>query len=618
MREPLCARIRELEMTSVFISHSSRDKEVVRRIAARLEECGVSVWLDENELNPGDSLLGRISESIHHTTFVAVVLSKSALASPWVKKELSLAMAREIHEDRTTVLPILIEECEVPDFLADKLYADFTDPRRFDQAMIQLLGSLNVNVDEYRRRARCLELYNSDNIFAELSDLEEKLFSSTRDCSISCVMLDNATVDYALAAIGHSDVSWWKPVLPSRSDVYAHAVYQLVDALVLYDEVWVGPGSRTQYMRRDLQTAQKILKESDELFSGEALLALANLSRRHAQEQSLTDFAFVDALRSMTSARLDPKMIAVAIDRMTLNMASHSPHYYDDLDEEGDASFAISNAAYGFLGQNRIAMDAADSRNCGRRWGNDEYFGQLGKRRKFQFPKEYYNEFYAGALLVRAYFYLFLCELSGSTYYADAFRSPLIRAILKGSAKSDRAFAERIHESIAAEETERDRLMNRALGYQAFAAPAPPVAAAVLHRAKRLDEILPIAIEMRESSRAKEMRAFCKEVDTAVRIGDRRRVEAAVNELATMGVDLVKGSGAKLSAAESAGGSRELAVYQTPLGKLVAKLIPDSIRKLLPKLSAPRLAFLHELRGTPRTLSTLEQQIRKIGNWGVT
>jgi hypothetical protein len=265
--------------------------------------------------------------------------------------------------------------------------------------------------------------------------------------------------------------------------------------------------------------------------------------------------------------------------------------------------------------QNRISMDAADDANRGRRWGNDEYFGQLGKRRQFQFPEEHYQEFYAGALLVRAYYYLFLCELAGSTYYANAFRTPLTRAILKRSADSSIAFVERVQESMAATEAERDRLINDALGYQGFATPAPPVAAAVLQRAKSLQDVLPIAIEMRESTRAVEMRAFCKHVDSSVRAGDRRQVEAAVAELSALGLDLVKGSASKGDVPESPAGKRELAIYQTPLGRLVADLIPNSIRKLLPRLRAPRLAFLHELRDTPRTISIVEQQIRKIANW---
>ncbi len=160
--------------------------------------------------------------------------------------------------------------------------------------------------------------------------------------------------------------------------------------------------------------------------------------------------------------------------------------------------------------------------------------------------------------------------------------------------------------------------MNAALGFEAFISPAPPVAATVLHRAKGLQDVLPIAMDMRHSSRAVKMRAFCREVDESVRTGDRQQIEAAVAELAAMGVDLVKGFARSSDTPESSVGKRELATYQSPLGQLIAKLIPDSIRNLLPKLRTPRLAFLHELQGTPRTVSSVEKTIRAIGGWAET
>ena len=37
----------------VFISHTSRDKPAVRRLAKALKERGIRVWFDEWELVPG-------------------------------------------------------------------------------------------------------------------------------------------------------------------------------------------------------------------------------------------------------------------------------------------------------------------------------------------------------------------------------------------------------------------------------------------------------------------------------------------------------------------------------------------------------------------------------------
>ena len=46
----------------VFLSHSSKDKDVVREIAERLRNDGLNVWFNEWILKPGDSILAKIEE----------------------------------------------------------------------------------------------------------------------------------------------------------------------------------------------------------------------------------------------------------------------------------------------------------------------------------------------------------------------------------------------------------------------------------------------------------------------------------------------------------------------------------------------------------------------------
>jgi hypothetical protein len=45
----------------VFLSHSAKDKAVVRDVAARLQRDGVRVWLDEEQIKPGDSIPAKIA-----------------------------------------------------------------------------------------------------------------------------------------------------------------------------------------------------------------------------------------------------------------------------------------------------------------------------------------------------------------------------------------------------------------------------------------------------------------------------------------------------------------------------------------------------------------------------
>jgi hypothetical protein len=66
-----------------------------------------------------------------------VVLSKASVESEWCKKELSYGLTRELEERRVVIIPILIEDCDIPPFLKDKLYADFRSD--FDAGLADVL-----------------------------------------------------------------------------------------------------------------------------------------------------------------------------------------------------------------------------------------------------------------------------------------------------------------------------------------------------------------------------------------------------------------------------------------------------------------------------------------------
>ncbi len=57
---------------SVFLSHSSRDKIAVKRLATDLDARGVNVWLDEWEIKVGESIPMRIAEGVENADYIAV------------------------------------------------------------------------------------------------------------------------------------------------------------------------------------------------------------------------------------------------------------------------------------------------------------------------------------------------------------------------------------------------------------------------------------------------------------------------------------------------------------------------------------------------------------------
>jgi len=134
----------------IFVSYSHHDAEFVDRLAVQLVSHKARVWIDRWELNVGDSLIDRIQAALQDASALVVVLSKASIASEWCKKEFSAGLLRELEERRIIVLPVLLEDCEVPIFLRGKMYADFRT--NFDDGLRTILDAVARVTSEGRGR----------------------------------------------------------------------------------------------------------------------------------------------------------------------------------------------------------------------------------------------------------------------------------------------------------------------------------------------------------------------------------------------------------------------------------------------------------------------------------
>jgi hypothetical protein len=125
---------------TVFISYSTEDSHFARSLSRALKERSIGVWFDDQEIRVGDSLTNRIGEALHAYDFIIVVLSPASVKSRWVQKELAEAMMREIKQKKVVVLPVIYRQCEIPPFLTDQRYADFTGDS--DSALNLLVNSI--------------------------------------------------------------------------------------------------------------------------------------------------------------------------------------------------------------------------------------------------------------------------------------------------------------------------------------------------------------------------------------------------------------------------------------------------------------------------------------------
>lgn len=156
-----------MDQVGVFLSHSSEDKVFARRLGNDLRQYGAKVWIDEAEIKVGDSLIDKISEGLIEMQYVIVLLSEKSCKSEWVKKEVNIALSKEIQGKKVVVLPCLIEDCEIPLFLIDKKYADFRIASKYVSSRQEIISTLGLEEKSDEM------LFLDQHVFYDLCDLND-------------------------------------------------------------------------------------------------------------------------------------------------------------------------------------------------------------------------------------------------------------------------------------------------------------------------------------------------------------------------------------------------------------------------------------------------------------
>ncbi|MFN6569762.1 toll/interleukin-1 receptor domain-containing protein [Dendronalium sp. ChiSLP03b] len=113
----------------VFLCHNSQDKPEVKEIAAKLRKRGISVWLDEEQVIPGDSWQKVLEEEIESDRIrsAAVFIGENGIG-PWQSREKEVFLQKCVQQNYR-VIPVILGTCKVepkiPLFLQSLAWVDF-------------------------------------------------------------------------------------------------------------------------------------------------------------------------------------------------------------------------------------------------------------------------------------------------------------------------------------------------------------------------------------------------------------------------------------------------------------------------------------------------------------
>ena len=135
-----------LEHRDIFLSHRSVNKEFARRLTADIESQkagyrNLSVWFDEAEIRPGQSIPARINEGLEISKFVGLVMTPLYFESEsgWTDAEWHSALYEDPDNRRERIIPLLVENCPyIPYLLRHFKMIDFRNSN-YENALKELL-----------------------------------------------------------------------------------------------------------------------------------------------------------------------------------------------------------------------------------------------------------------------------------------------------------------------------------------------------------------------------------------------------------------------------------------------------------------------------------------------
>ncbi|MBF0380410.1 MAG: toll/interleukin-1 receptor domain-containing protein [Magnetococcales bacterium] len=173
----------------LFLSHSSKDKSVVRPLAERLDKDGVKVWFDEWDIQPADNIFLEIEKGLKKSHKVAFIMSDNFLKHEWPEFERNTVMFRNPSNSQRRFVCLKLDDCTLPETLELFKYIDYS--QETNKAYTQLLDFCKPKNKSNQNKKPIIslshlpntskDLFGRDNELKKLSDAWEnpdiRLFS---------------------------------------------------------------------------------------------------------------------------------------------------------------------------------------------------------------------------------------------------------------------------------------------------------------------------------------------------------------------------------------------------------------------------------------------------------
>lgn len=183
----------------IFLCHSSGDKTEVKYLYNLLIQHGTDPWLDSEKILPGQEWNYEILKALDTSDIILLCLSKKSIDKEgYVQKEIRLALDRalEMPDGRIFLIPVRLEECELPYKIRTYQWVDlFTQ-----DGMEKLMKSLNLRASQVKAQPVFL-----DGSVSVIKKLEPKKQTKPRQTSSNTTINIHGNVSGSNIVIGNSN-----------------------------------------------------------------------------------------------------------------------------------------------------------------------------------------------------------------------------------------------------------------------------------------------------------------------------------------------------------------------------------------------------------------------------
>ena len=117
----------EVKDPVAFLSYSRVDEQTANRLKSDLTKRGINIWIDKEQMLPGERWKEKVSDAIKSCEFAIICLSNKALSKEgYFHKELSEIKERDklFPGTKIFIIPVRLDKCDIPDELHEIQTAD--------------------------------------------------------------------------------------------------------------------------------------------------------------------------------------------------------------------------------------------------------------------------------------------------------------------------------------------------------------------------------------------------------------------------------------------------------------------------------------------------------------